>query len=73
MELTDHCNTTVNDKFSTIGIQEFYQHLGENFLAIKYLASRMLSIFMSMYVWGQIFSVIKSSMENSAQDFEIGI
>uniref|UniRef100_A0A8C8VQ74 Uncharacterized protein n=1 Tax=Pelusios castaneus TaxID=367368 RepID=A0A8C8VQ74_9SAUR len=65
MEIIElQCDTLLKDKFSTVSVDNFYQHLGPNYIKLKALASRILSMFGTTYVCEQVFSVVNLNKSN---------
>lgn len=52
------CNFVLKDKFSSVDLGTFYQYIGPKYPQINYLASKIMSMFGSTYVCGQLFSVM---------------
>ncbi|XP_076043701.1 general transcription factor II-I repeat domain-containing protein 2-like [Oratosquilla oratoria] len=52
------CNSVLKDKISTSDVGTFYQYAGPIYPQIKCLALRMMSMFGSIYVCEQLFSVM---------------
>ncbi|KAI7800955.1 putative general transcription factor II-I repeat domain-containing protein 2-like [Triplophysa rosa] len=58
------CNTSWKDKFATVTVDIFYQHLGPTFPKMTGFASKILSMFGTTYLCEQAFSVMNINKSN---------
>lgn len=65
MELIElQCNTPLKEKFSTVGVDLFYRHLGLTFPKMTAFASKLLSMFGTTYLCEQAFSIMYVNKSN---------
>ncbi|XP_060118462.1 general transcription factor II-I repeat domain-containing protein 2-like [Heteronotia binoei] len=72
MEIIDlRSEVELKDKFSDVGLTKFYQFLGPNYPQLKAFASKILSMFGTMHICEQLFSVMnvnKSKIRSQLTD-----